>query len=38
MNRYFVHVACARGMYMDENGRDFADLKGANAHAARIAA
>jgi hypothetical protein len=38
MNRYFFHVACARGMYMDENGRDFSDLKGARAYAARIAA
>jgi hypothetical protein len=38
MNRYFFHVACTRGMYMDENGRDFSDLKGAKAYAASIAA
>jgi hypothetical protein len=38
MNRYFFHGACARGMYMDENGRDFPDLKGARAYAATIAA
>jgi hypothetical protein len=38
MNRYFFHVACARGMYMDENGRDFSDLKGAKAYATTIAA
>ena len=38
MNRYFFHVACARGMYMDENGRDFSDLKEAKAYAATIAA
>ena len=38
MNRYFFHVACARGMYIDENGRDFSDLKEAKAYAATIAA
>jgi hypothetical protein len=38
MNRYFLHVACARGMYMDENGRDFFDLTGAKAYATKIAA
>ena len=38
MNRYFFHVASPRGMYMDENGRDFSDLKGAQGYAARIAA
>ena len=38
MDRYFFHVACRRGMYMDENERDFADLKGAKAYAATIAA
>ena len=38
MNRYFFHVACARGMFMDENGRDFSDLKGAKVYAGRIAA
>jgi hypothetical protein len=38
MNRYFFHVASPRGMYMDENGRDFSDLKGAKAYAATIAA
>jgi hypothetical protein len=38
MNQYFFHVVCARGMYMDENGRDFPDLKGAKTYAATIAA
>jgi hypothetical protein len=37
MNRYFFHVACPRGMYMDDNGRAFSDLKGAKAYATRIA-
>jgi hypothetical protein len=37
MNRYFFHVAGPRGMYMDDNGRHFSDLKGANAYAATIA-
>ena len=37
MDRYFFHVACPRGMFMDESGRDFSDLKGAKAYAARIA-
>jgi hypothetical protein len=37
MNRYFFHVAGPRGMYMDDNGRHFSDLKGANAYAARVA-
>jgi hypothetical protein len=37
MKRYFFHVACARGMYMDDNGRDFSDLKGAKAYAVRVA-
>ena len=38
MDRYFFHVACPRGMFMDESGRDFSDLKRAKAYAARIAA
>lgn len=38
MDRYFFHVACARGMFMDESGRDFSDLKGAKTYAAKIAA
>jgi hypothetical protein len=37
MKRYFFHVAGPRGMYMDDNGRDFSDLKDANAYAARVA-
>jgi hypothetical protein len=37
MKRYFFHVASPRGMYMDDNGRYFSDLKGANAYAARVA-
>ena len=37
MNRYFFHVAGPRGMYMDDNGRHFSDLKGANAYAERVA-
>ena len=37
MNRYFFHVAGPRGMYMDDNGRHFSDLKGAKACAAAIA-
>ena len=37
MKRYFFHVAGPRGMYMDDNGRHFSDLKGANAYAARVA-
>jgi hypothetical protein len=37
MDRYFFHVS-PRGMYMDENGRDFSDLKAAKAYAATIAA
>jgi hypothetical protein len=36
MKRYFFHVAGPRGMYMDDNGRHFSDLKGANAYAARV--
>jgi hypothetical protein len=38
MKRCLFHVACGRGMYMDENGRDFSDLKDAKAYAATIAA
>jgi hypothetical protein len=38
MNRYFFHVASPRGMYMDENGRDFSDLKGAKAYATTVVA
>ena len=37
MNRYFFHVAGPRGVYMDDDGRHFSDLKGANAYAARVA-
>jgi hypothetical protein len=38
MKRYLFHVASGRRMYMDENGRDFSDLKDAKAYAATIAA
>jgi hypothetical protein len=37
MKRYFFHIAGPRGMFIDDNGRRFLDLKGANAHAARVA-
>jgi hypothetical protein len=37
MKRYFFHIAAPRGRFMDYNGRHFFDLKGANAHAARVA-
>jgi hypothetical protein len=37
MNRYFFHVVCPRGVYMDDDGRHFSDLRGTNAYAARVA-
>jgi len=37
MKRYFFHIAGPRGMFIDDNGRHFFDLKGANAYAGRVA-
>ena len=37
MKRYFFHIAGPRGTFIDDNGRHFLDLKGANAYAARVA-
>jgi hypothetical protein len=37
VKRHFFHIACPRGIFMDDNGRHFFDLKGANAYAARVA-
>jgi hypothetical protein len=37
MKRYFFHIAGPRGTFMDDNGRHFFGLKGANAYATRVA-
>ena len=37
MKRYFFHIAGPRGLFIDDNGRHFFDLKGASAYAARVA-
>jgi hypothetical protein len=37
MIRYFFHVDCDGSMYMDADGQQFSDLKGAKAQANRIA-
>jgi hypothetical protein len=37
MSRYFFHVLCHEGVYVDEHGEDVSDLKAAKARAAAIA-
>ena len=37
MSRYFFHVLCHDGMYVDEYGEDVSDLKTAKSRAAAIA-
>jgi hypothetical protein len=37
MSRYFFHVLCDGGVYIDEHGEDVSDLKSAKARAAAIA-
>ena len=37
MSRYFFHVLCDGGVYIDERGEDVSDLKRAKTRAAAIA-
>jgi hypothetical protein len=37
MSRYFFHVLCDGGVYIDERGEHVSDLKRANARATAIA-